>query len=127
MQLLVLKAQERSDDTKRVLQSVEEDCRAWIPRIKEMLNLNYETRLSQINKSWEDLYNSLKEELDDSRTSVQENYNKYQQAATERDHFNHQLEGIHNTAASTSNSLQICIYHRVKVSARGIGKRNSEC
>ena len=118
---MLAKAQQRSDETKKVLQTVEDDCRTWLPRLKEMLNSSYETRLSQVNQSWEGLLNSLKEELEGSQTTAQENNKKYQQALGERDSFNTQLTGT-LTIASFLLKQQFLFHNRVKVPARGFEK-----
>ena len=88
VKLMLSKAQQRSDETKKVLQSVEDDCRTWLPRLKEMLSNNYDMCLKQVN-TWEDLLSSLKEKLNGSQITAKETCEKFEQAAIERDTFKH--------------------------------------
>ena len=95
MNQLAAKAQQIYEETKQMQLSVEEDTRTWLPRLKENLNDNYEKRLKNINSSHEITLNSLKEELDGTRTIAQENYDCYEKAVHERDSFDQQLTGTY--------------------------------
>ena len=113
VKLMLSKAQQRSDETKKVLQSVEDDCRTWLPRLKEMLSNNYDMRLKQVNTSWEGLLSSLKEELDGSKTAAKETCEKFERATIERDNFKHQLTGMRNVT-SLLNPSWFFFHYRVK-------------